>query len=117
MKNLLLLFFLLLSLNFTAQNKYSAAAKRAAQITKTVATVKTVISEQAVLQSRNIFISYQVPAGEFILGKEYVFWLEVTDCGKCANRKALVVAYTVTTNQAQRDMEEISEGLSNQKQE
>lgn len=117
MKNLLLLFFLLLSLNFTAQNKYAAAAKRAAQITKTVATVKTVISEQAVLQSRNIFISYQVPAGEFILGKEYVFWLEVTGCEDCPNRTAIVIAYTVTTNQAQRDMGAISERLYNQKPE
>jgi hypothetical protein len=99
MKKLLIL-FLFLSLNLSAQ-----------EITKTVATVKTVISEQAILQSRNIYISYQVPNGDFILGKEYVFWLEVTECEDCPNRIANVLYFTVTTNQAQRDMEKISDKL------
>lgn len=44
--------------------------------------------------------------------KEYVFWLEITDCIGCRTIQAVVVKHSLTTYQIQRDQAQISAELS-----
>jgi len=84
-------------------------------LVKTLGTVHTIIGEQAILQTPNSQISYTVPTGILELEKEYVFWLDVTGCHSCSNRKAVVVGAVYTTGQVQRDQAAMSKKLSNRR--
>jgi len=80
---------------------------------KTNATVQNIFGEVAILQPNDFSISYTVPADSLELNMEYVFWLDITDCHKCKNIKAIVIKKAYTTYQAQRDQAKISKELSN----
>ncbi len=85
-------------------------------IYRTNATVQYIIGDKAVLQPNDSSISYEVtPDSTLIMHKEYVFWLEFTDCNNCRIIKAVIVHKAFTTYQVQGDQEEISKKLSNRK--
>lgn len=65
--------------------------------------------------SHNSKITYDVPDGDYEHNKEYVFWLDVMDCHDCRTKKAVVVKYAITTQQAQRDQEKCAKELANRK--
>ena len=93
---------------------FGCASAQAEQqpLKKTVATVTDIHSGFATLDGGGKQ-NYRVPAGELELGKWYVFWLEVADCGNCSTAAASVAGYALTTWQAQEDQRKISEKLSN----
>jgi len=57
-------------------------------------------------------VSYSVPDGEYVHDKEYVFWLDITDCKDCRTKKAVVETFGITSAQAQRDMEAAASKVS-----
>jgi hypothetical protein len=77
---------------------------------KVRATVSTIVNDIAVLDTSYDF-DYQAFAGELEMYKEYLFLLEIVDCGQCQMRKAVVVWYAKTPMQAQKDMNAIPEEL------
>ena len=77
---------------------------------KVRATVSTIVNDIAVLDTSYDF-DYQAFAGELEMYKEYLFLLDIVDCGHCKMRKAVVVWYRITPNQAQKDMNDIPEEL------
>lgn len=106
MKKLLLIAILFSCFSCSAQ-KVSLAP-----LTKVIAYVQEKEGEVVRLQPSSE-ITYKVPDGDFALGKEYVFWLEVIDSGSGRIKRALVVRYAITTGQAQRDQAAASKSLSN----
>jgi hypothetical protein len=111
MKKLLLL--LLVSILFIG---CAAAQVDQKPVYRTNATVQYIIGDKAVLQPNDPNISYEVtPDSTLIMHKEYVFWLDFTDCHNCRTIKAVIVDKAFTTFQVQRDYEEISKKLSNRK--
>lgn len=109
MKKLLLLFIL-----FSLTGCASAQVDQK-PLYRVVAFVQDKGKETARLQPDDSSVSYLVPSGEFENEKEYVFYLEITDCGDCRTRKAIVVDHAITTGQAQRDQEASARELSNRK--
>jgi len=77
---------------------------------KVRATVSTIVNDIAVLDTSEDF-DYQAPVGDLEIYKEYLFLLDIVDCGKCKSRKAIVVWYAITPAQAQTDMNAIPEEL------
>ena len=69
---------------------------------KQVASVSEIIGERAIL-SAGKYSNYNVPADSLQKFKEYVFYLEIVDCGECTTKKAIVIAWAYTTGQIQRD--------------
>jgi hypothetical protein len=106
MKKLLLLLILSLSLSGCGIAQVSQKP-----LIKVRATVSTIVNDIAVLDTSEDF-DYQAFAGELEIYKEYLFLLEIVDCGHCNMRKAVVVWYSITPNQAQRDMNTIPEELA-----
>lgn len=108
MKNLILL--LVFGFMFTS---CSAQKIKQVPVKKVIAYVDKIEGAVRLDPTHDASKNYFVNEGEFLQGKEYVFWLEVVDCDKCRSVKAVVVAYAITTNQAQRDQEEQKKLLSN----
>ena len=82
---------------------------------KVVAFVDKVDGSVRLDLSHDSSVSYSVPDGEYVHNKEYVFWLDITDCKECRTRKAVVADYAITTGQAQRDQAAASKELSDRK--
>jgi hypothetical protein len=78
---------------------------------KVKATVSTIVSDIAILDTSYDY-DYQAPAGDLEIYKEYMFLLEIVDCGNCKSRKAIVVWSAITPMQAQKDMNAIPEHLA-----
>jgi hypothetical protein len=106
MKKLFLSIVLLLTLSGCA-----IAQTEQKPVVRTVARVADIYADYATLDSGGK-TNYRVPADELILAKEYVFWLEITDCGKCPTAKAVVLGHALTTQQAQKDQKNEAEKLS-----
>lgn len=60
-------------------------------------------------------ITYKVPDGDFVLNKEYVFYLDIQDNQKGRVITATVERYAITTGQAQRDQAQCVKELANRK--
>ena len=108
MKNILPLLLLFL---FTS---CGIAQVEQAPLFKTNATVHSIIGDQANLVVSSE-LSFTVPAGTLEANKEYVFWLDVTGCHTCKNRKAIVAGAHYTGGQIQRDQAATAKELSNRK--
>lgn len=78
---------------------------------KVRATVSTIIQDTAILETSYAY-DYQAPAGDLEMYKSYLFLLEVVDCGNCKSRKAVIVWYSITPDQAQKDMNNIPAHLA-----
>ena len=110
MKRLILLLALSLSLN-------SCMAQKTEQkpLYKVVAYVDKTDGVVRLDPTHNSQVSYSVPDGEYVHNKEYVFWLDITDCGDCRTKKAVVDRFAMTTQQAQRDQEAAAKKVSHRK--
>lgn len=69
-----------------------------------VATVTMITGDQALLSTGKT-THYLVPAHQDLeVNKEYVFYLDITDCDKCPTKTAVIVGDPkITTQQAQKD--------------
>ena len=77
---------------------------------KVRATVSTIVNDIAVLDTSFPY-DYQSAAGDLEMYKEYLFLLDIVDCGDCTMRKAVIVWYKITPMQAQKDMNNIPDEL------
>tara|TARA_B100000953_G_scaffold290249_1_gene275083 strand:- start:2208 stop:2567 length:360 start_codon:yes stop_codon:yes gene_type:complete len=75
-------------------------------ITKVNAFVDKVENIVILAPTNNSQLNYIVKDGDFEHNKEYVFWLRIKNCDDCRAKKAEVVDFAMTTNQAQRDQQE-----------
>jgi len=81
---------------------------------KQVASVSDIIGERAIL-SAGKYSNYNVPADSLQKFKEYVFYLEITDCGECTTKQAIVIDWAYTTGQIQRDQAANAKKYKNRK--
>jgi len=79
-----------------------------------VASVSEIIGDRAIL-SAGKYSNYNVPADSLQKFKEYVFYLEITDCGECITKQAIVIDWAYTTGQIQRDQAENAKKYKNRK--
>ncbi len=107
MKNLLFTLLFCLSL-------FSCSAQKTTPkpIYRAVATVSDITGDRAIL-SAGRFTNYSVPNDSLELFKEYVFWMEIVDCGNCPTKKAVIIDKVYTTGQVQKDQETAAKKLSN----
>jgi len=96
MKKVLIILLLLIATSCSGQRIEQAPLYRQ------VASVSDIIGERAIL-SAGKYSNYNVPADSLQKFKEYVFYLEIVDCGECTTKKAIVIAWAYTTGQIQRD--------------
>ena len=107
MKKLLPLLFLALCFSCSAQK----VIQKPVYIVN--AWVKESYSETTKLQPNDFRYDIAIPLDSTLLqGKEYTFYLEITDCKNCKTIQAVVIDYSLTTLQIQRDLENINNELS-----
>lgn len=107
MKNLFLTLLFCLSLISCSAQKTTPKP-----VYRTVATVSDISGDRAML-SAGKYSNYSVPNDSLELFKEYVFWMDIVDCGNCPTKKAVILDKVYTTSQVQKDQEAAAKKLSN----